>query len=74
MLFYFIQATVYASESGVLTEEMIDARVTDALRAHEKKVTWQAEQEETAAFDTRGRFKTDKDMTAFTPPNGALSS
>lgn len=39
------QATAYASEEGVLTEKMIDARVDDALTAHSKKDTWQKDQE-----------------------------
>lgn len=40
------QATAYASDDGVLSEHMIDARVDDALRAHVKKVSWQLDQEE----------------------------
>ncbi len=68
-----MQAAVYASESGVLSEAMIDERVDDALRAHGKKVTWQEEQEGAAAFDTRGHFRSSKDLKSFTPPNGATS-
>lgn len=35
------QAAAYASESGVLTEAMIDEKVKDAMKSHEKKVIWQ---------------------------------
>ncbi|PKK24090.1 ATPase family, AAA domain containing 3A [Columba livia] len=34
------QAAAYASEDGVLTEAMIDARVADAVRQHKQKMEW----------------------------------
>ncbi|XP_078281311.1 ATPase family AAA domain containing 3 [Rhinoraja longicauda] len=34
------QAAAYASEDGVLTELMIDARVTEAIRQHQQKMVW----------------------------------
>lgn len=34
------QAAAYASEDGVLTEAMIDARVTDAIQQHQQKMEW----------------------------------
>ncbi|XP_039598476.1 ATPase family AAA domain containing 3 [Polypterus senegalus] len=34
------QAAAYASEDGVLTEAMIDARVADAVRQHQLKMQW----------------------------------
>ncbi|XP_051895163.1 ATPase family AAA domain containing 3 [Pristis pectinata] len=34
------QAAAYASEDGVLTEAMIDSRVTDAIRQHKQKMEW----------------------------------
>lgn len=34
------QAAAYASEDGVLTEAMIDARVADAVRQHQQKMMW----------------------------------
>ncbi|KAJ1144887.1 hypothetical protein NDU88_011181 [Pleurodeles waltl] len=34
------QAAAYASEDGVLTEAMIDARVADAVRQHQQKMVW----------------------------------
>ena len=60
------QATVYASESGILSEQMIDDRVQDALIAHAKKVKWQTEQrskqpEEYVSLKT-------KDMLSYMPP------
>lgn len=34
------QAMAYASEDGVLTEAMMDARVQDAIRQHQQKMQW----------------------------------
>ncbi|XP_022090065.1 ATPase family AAA domain-containing protein 3-like [Acanthaster planci] len=34
------QASAYASEDGILTSEMIDARVQDAVAQHTQKVDW----------------------------------
>ncbi|XP_012662802.1 ATPase family AAA domain-containing protein 3 isoform X1 [Otolemur garnettii] len=34
------QAMAYASEDGVLTEAMMDARVQDALQQHQQKMQW----------------------------------
>ncbi|KGL82018.1 ATPase family AAA domain-containing protein 3-A, partial [Tinamus guttatus] len=34
------QAAAYASEDGVLTEAMIDARVADAVQQHRQKMDW----------------------------------
>ncbi|KAK1133267.1 hypothetical protein AOXY_G38314 [Acipenser oxyrinchus oxyrinchus] len=34
------QAAAYASEEGVLTEAMIDARVSDSIRQHQQKMQW----------------------------------
>ncbi|XP_057552798.1 ATPase family AAA domain-containing protein 3 [Hippopotamus amphibius kiboko] len=34
------QAMAYASEDGVLTEAMMDARVQDAIQQHEQKMRW----------------------------------
>ncbi|XP_044134213.1 ATPase family AAA domain-containing protein 3A [Bufo gargarizans] len=34
------QAAAYASEDGVLSEAMIDARVADAIRQHQQKMEW----------------------------------
>uniref|UniRef100_A0A8C0ZHA0 ATPase family AAA domain containing 3A n=1 Tax=Cyanistes caeruleus TaxID=156563 RepID=A0A8C0ZHA0_CYACU len=34
------QVTAYASEDGVLTEAMIDARVADAMQQHRQKMEW----------------------------------
>lgn len=35
-----LQAAAYASEDGVLTEAMIDARVADAVQQHKQKMEW----------------------------------
>ena len=34
------QAMAYASEDGVLTEAMMDARVQDAVQQHQQKMQW----------------------------------
>lgn len=34
------QAAAYASEDGVLTEAMMDARAADAVRQHRQKMEW----------------------------------
>ncbi|XP_050787427.1 ATPase family AAA domain-containing protein 3 isoform X2 [Gopherus flavomarginatus] len=34
------QAAAYASEDGILTEAMIDARVADAVQQHKQKMEW----------------------------------
>ena len=39
-----LQATAYASDTGVLTEAMIDEKVAMAMKAREKKVLWQQTQ------------------------------
>ncbi|XP_012270642.1 ATPase family AAA domain-containing protein 3A homolog [Orussus abietinus] len=39
------QAAAYASEDGVLTEQMVMDRCMDAVRQHKQKVRWQSEQE-----------------------------
>ncbi|XP_049843316.1 ATPase family AAA domain-containing protein 3 [Schistocerca gregaria] len=39
------QAAAYASEDGVLTRDMVVARVIDAVHQHRQKVQWQSEQE-----------------------------
>ncbi|XP_078095046.1 ATPase family AAA domain containing 3 [Mustelus asterias] len=52
------QAAAYASEDGVLTEAMIDSRVTDAIRQHKQKMEW---------LKSEGREKT-KDMEHLVPP------
>ncbi|XP_020392086.1 ATPase family AAA domain containing 3 [Rhincodon typus] len=58
------QAAAYASEDGVLTEAMIDSRVTDAIRQHKQKMEW---------LKNEGREKT-KDVEHLVPtfPEGTL--
>lgn len=40
LLPFSLQAAAYASEDGVLTEAMIDARVADAVQQHRQKMEW----------------------------------
>ena len=68
----FFQATAYASEDGILTEKMIDARVIDALRAHQKKAVWLADEEGSDASRKSG--KSSKDASTYVPPNGDKSA
>lgn len=39
------QAAAFASEDGILTSEMVDARVMDAVKQHKQKVDWQKSEE-----------------------------
>lgn len=39
------QASAYASENGILTHEMMMAKVNDAIEQHRRKMEWQAEEE-----------------------------
>ena len=48
----------------MLTEEMIDEIVNEAVRGHHKKMIWQEEQEKAAVS---GRHSA-KDASTFTPP------
>ncbi|XP_072175253.1 ATPase family AAA domain-containing protein 3-B-like [Diadema setosum] len=40
------QASAFASEDGILTSEMIDARVSDAVKQHRQKLDWHKTEEE----------------------------
>lgn len=40
LLFPEFQASAYGSPDGVLTEEMMDARIGEAVRQHKQKVEW----------------------------------
>ena len=62
---YPLQAAAYASDTGILTEPMIDARVDDAIRSHEKKVHWQQEQGDIYADVVHSN----KDMSTLVPPD-----
>ncbi|PIK58859.1 hypothetical protein BSL78_04171 [Apostichopus japonicus] len=39
------QAAAFASDDGVLTSEMVDARVMDAVKQHQQKIDWQKSEE-----------------------------
>ncbi|XP_061189891.1 ATPase family AAA domain-containing protein 3-A-like [Saccostrea echinata] len=58
------QATAYASEDGILTEQMIDDRVDDAVRQHKKKDLWQLEQEKKEELELGTAYTSEKDMAA----------
>lgn len=63
------QATAYASEDGVLTEQMIDDRVNDTVRQHKKKDLWQNEQEVKEEQELGTAYTSEKDRAAdITPP------
>ena len=40
------QAAAYASEDGILTEKMIDEKLSQSLASHDKKIKWRSEEEE----------------------------
>ena len=65
--FLLFQAAAYASEDGILTEPMIDARVDDAIQGHKKKVKWQERQELAEKLEA-GDVRSSKDKMAFIPP------
>jgi ATPase family AAA domain-containing protein 3A/B len=58
------QASAYASDDGVLTEKIIDARVADMLLAHQRKVRWQQDDTKKAAEDS---YKSLKNLSVLTP-------
>lgn len=40
------QAGAYASEDGVLTEQMIEEKLQQSLDSHDKKIKWRSEEEQ----------------------------
>ncbi|XP_015752312.1 PREDICTED: ATPase family AAA domain-containing protein 3-B-like [Acropora digitifera] len=46
------QASAYGSADGVLTEEMMDARVDEAVRQHKQKVEWHGGSEQSSETST----------------------
>ena len=40
ILFLFPQASGYGSEDGMLTREMMNERVDEAVQQHQQKVAW----------------------------------
>lgn len=61
------QAAAYASETGVLTEEMIDEKVNDAVKQHQQKVDWQKDQDKKITSELGTAYQSEKDAsTAFT--------
>lgn len=71
------QAAAYASADGILTEKMVDEKVDDTIRAHQKKILWRSEQEESkhGTVSKAGALPLSaKDLAAFTPPKSAGTS
>ncbi|XP_068700315.1 ATPase family AAA domain-containing protein 3-like [Montipora foliosa] len=46
------QASAYGSPDGVLTEEMMDARVEEAVRQHKQKVEWHSSEQPSETSST----------------------
>ena len=56
------QAAAYASEDGILTEQMVLDRCMDAIRQHKQKVEWQSDQERREAKSiTSSSYHSEKD-------------
>ncbi|XP_066546633.1 ATPase family AAA domain containing 3 [Amia ocellicauda] len=55
------QAAAYSSEDGVLSEAMIDARVSDAVRQHQQKMDWLQRERVMGGGEAGGK-------PGFTPP------
>lgn len=53
------QAAAYASEDGVLTEQMILDKCTEAIKQHRQKVQWQSEQEKQ---ESKSIYATEKEI------------
>ncbi|XP_031827263.1 ATPase family AAA domain containing bor isoform X2 [Nomia melanderi] len=63
------QAAAYASEDGVLTEQMVIDRCTEAIMQHKQKVQWQSEQERQEA---KSIYATEKDAVQMERSNIAI--
>ena len=61
---FLCQAAAYASDTGVLTETMIEEKVAMAMRAHEKKVSWHQTQ------GVSEMAMSPKQISMFAPPSG----
>ena len=55
------QASAYGSPDGVLTEEMMDARVEEAVRQHKQKVEWHNTELLTETTETTPKTQKDRD-------------
>lgn len=64
------QAAAYASDQGILTEQMIDERVMDSVKQHAKKVTWQLEQDVKSTEQLGKSYTSAKDASVtHSPPS-----
>ncbi|XP_017886902.1 ATPase family AAA domain-containing protein 3 isoform X1 [Ceratina calcarata] len=73
------QAAAYASEDGILTEQMIMDKCIEAVKQHKQKVQWQSEQEKQ---ESKSIYATEKEteaqlvkpkMPAIEPPPKTIS-
>lgn len=74
---FILQAAAYASSDGILTEKMVDEKVDDTIRAHQKKIMWRSEQEDSkhgSASKAGVLPLSAKDLAAFTPPKSSGAS
>lgn len=69
------QAAAYASDDGVLTEQMVLDRCMDAISQHKQKVEWQSDQERREAKSiTSSSYHSEKDshyVNLLSPENSA---
>ena len=66
------QASAYASDDGVLTEKIIDARVEDMIRAHQRKMLWLRETKKSEGG--ADKYTSLKNLSVFTPPTTSVSN
>ncbi|XP_076277930.1 ATPase family AAA domain containing bor [Lasioglossum baleicum] len=63
------QAAAYASEDGVLTEQMVLDRCSEAIKQHKQKVQWQSEQERQ---ESKSIYANEKEPTQPVKPKPAI--
>ncbi|CAG0902869.1 unnamed protein product [Darwinula stevensoni] len=66
------QAAAYASDDGILTEQMVLDRVQDAVIQHRQKVEWQSEKERQEFKSLT--YKTRKESSSYVPKSSKSSS
>ena len=54
------QAAAYASEDGILTEDMVEARVDEAVKQHKQKMVWLKAEREGSASAQGGTILSNK--------------
>jgi len=68
------QAAAYASEDGILTEQMVLDRCMDAVKQHKQKVEWQSEEERRESKSIGGAYHSDKDSSYVNVLSTAVSA